>query len=175
MAKGITASIVVQFSKASAEANAILQAEIDDREDGLNAGKTSFEPASTAYFLVYKSSNVTYETPRVTAGNIVSAAGGTRSIVDEFITFTGSETGSTQYPINDGTLVYKWVGLAGGNVTVTGENEITVKPLTEGDPVFGVLAVDYQTSYAAYGIKSPANISGYTEFPIVAFIIGTIV
>ncbi|MCF1457640.1 MAG: hypothetical protein LPH21_08780 [Shewanella sp.] len=91
---------------------------------------------------------------------------------DEFVTFAGSDRGSTQYPIKDGTFSYKWVGQAAGNVTVTGENEIKVTPLTEGDPVFGVLAVSYSADYKAYGIKSPVSVSGFTEFPIVAFIIG---
>lgn len=175
MATGITTSIVVQFSKADAEASAILQAEIDDRDDGLNSGNTSFEPSQTAYFLVYKSDNVTYDTPRSTAGSIVSAASGVREVEDEFITFTGDNTGSTQYPIRGKSLSsYKWVGLVGGVVSVTGENEITVTPLTEGADVFGVLAVSYSADYQAYGIKSPATLAGYTEFPIVAYIIGEI-
>lgn len=167
----ITTSIVVQFASKDAEAKGILMAEIDDREEGLNAGNTSFEPAATAYFLVYKSSNVSYQTPQVTAGNILSAAGGTREIKDEFITFTGGDSGNTQYPA-EGAVAYKWVGRNGGAVTVSGEGAIKVKPVTDGDPVFGVLAVDYTTRYEAWGIKSPSSILGYTTFPIVAFIVG---
>lgn len=176
MAKGITTSIVVQFRKEDAEAAAILQAEIDDREDGLNQGDTSFEPTSTAYFLVYKSSNVVYSTPRATAGNILSRGTGTRVVEDEFITFTGSNTGSTSYPIKGQSLdSYKWLGTAGGVVTVTGENEITVTPFTEGAEVFGVLAVNYKADYTAYGVKSPASLEGYTDFPIVVYIIGEVI
>lgn len=169
----ITASIVVQFTSKDDDKNGILIAEIDDRDDGLNGGNTSFEPAALAWFLVYKSANVSYDAPIVTAGNILSGAGGTRQIVDEFITFTGSETGSTQYPAN-GSVTYKWVGRAGGTVSVSGEGNIKVTPATVGDPVFGVLAVSYTAAYEAWGIQSPASVGGFTTFPIVAFIIGEI-
>jgi hypothetical protein len=166
MASAITTSIVVDFNLG--DTSGILTAEIDDREDGLNKGNTSFLPGQAAGFLVYKTSNVAYETPVISAGSLQSVGSGTRQVVNEFLTFAGSTRASTKYPVTGG-LSMSWVGASGGVTGLLDENNIVI---ISGEKAVGVLKVSYTTSFDKYVLQSPVTLSGLKEFPIVIFVSG---
>ena len=169
----ITTSIVVNFSADQSDAEGVLIVEVDDREDGLNGGNTSFIPGDKVAMLVYQTSNVAITKEIATAGSLVSAGSGTRLIEKELITFTGSgKTANTRYPVSGG-FSSEWLGLSGGAVTQSGETAITVAPPVENEPVVGVLSVTYTTSFTVRNLNSPVSLQGLTDFPIVVFFNGT--
>lgn len=108
MASIVVATLNISFSEEAAEAEGDLKLEIDDREDGLNGGNTSFKPGDDAYFFRFKGDNVTILSQNCSAGGLSGAGTGTKDI-DENITFSNSDSGSLGYP-PDGTVTMKWLG-----------------------------------------------------------------
>lgn len=182
-----TTTLVVQFGTPDSEADAYLSAEIDDRETGLNGGETSFEPGETAYFLVYKSDNVTLRTnpgPIASAGN---AAYATQTIdidiEDEDITFAASAEGQLDVPCKNAALTsYAWVGDVLGTPSLGADRRtVTITPAAGKDlkNSAGVLRVNYTAEALPGSIVSPPSIatsSGetLTDFSIVVLIIGDV-
>ena len=109
MAEVVVATLNVSVSDdATDEGGGVLKLEIDDREDGLNGGDTSFAPGDDAYYFLFKDANVTVIHHETTAGGKSSAGSGTKAI-DENITFSNSDTSSLGYPPSGGVTM-KWLG-----------------------------------------------------------------
>ncbi len=107
MAEIIVATLNVSFGDSTGTQGA-LKLEIDDREDGLNGGDTSFAPGDDVYYFLFKDANVTVLDHEVTAGGRTSQGTGTKSL-DENITFSNSDTSSLGYP-PDGAVSMEWLG-----------------------------------------------------------------
>lgn len=167
----VTANITVSFgdAAAAAAANAHLSAEVDGRDDGLNGGETSFAPGDTAYFLIYKSSNVTYDTPVSSAGTI-SAAGSQITVTKEDdIQFADADSATLSIPAESISSV-TWLGRSLGSLTLQAD-KTTVKASAKG---VAVARVTYTCKADAFGLASPATLAGLTDFSILVFILGHI-
>lgn len=154
MVEVVVATLNVNFSADDATgAGGGLKLEIDDREDGLNSGDTSFAPGDDAYFFLFKDTNVTLvtTTPERTAGGVTSAGSGVKEI-DENITFSNSNTSSLGYPPN-GSVTMSWLGrsftLSGttlsSNTALPEVNGSELK-MANGKNVIGVLKCVYEST-----------------------------
>ena len=163
----INTSFQVSFGTGAADANAQISAELDDRDDGRNNGKTSFIPGEVAYFFVFKSDNVTYDPPTPSAGSVTGS--GSESVErEEDITFANTDTANLSVPA-DNIVSVTWLGNSLGSLTLTGAN--TVKASATG---VAVARVRYTATADVYGLQSPADIGGLTDYSILVFIQGRI-
>lgn len=105
----ITASQIINFDRDDDADQGILRIEVDNRNDGLNAGKTSFQPGDSVGLLLYVSPNVTIlEGPIVTAGSIAVEGGLIPVEQQGFIAFAGDYIQNMSYPICNPSL--QWLG-----------------------------------------------------------------
>lgn len=160
-----TASITVNFSK-SDEANDILKAEIDARENGYNSGRSKFIPGvDDPVILVYKSTPVTITGMDVTAGNLNSLGHGS-ILVEEYVEFNKEREVTVTYPISN-SFTSKWVGVDGGPVSFS-ENNISLP-----SEVLGALKISYNSVFEAFRLVNvPAVLDSETEFPVLIYIVG---
>ena len=166
---------VVQFGTPSDDgyADAHLSAEIDDRDGGLNNGDTDFQPGDTAYFLIYKSSNVTLSAPVASAGS-VSYEGTTSVEKVDYVTFANEPEGSLDVPATSITSK-EWIGANLGETELV--NEQTLRLTSPPSSIYaGVLKVTYTGTATIGKLDSKpfadANPS-LTDFEIVVVIVGT--
>jgi hypothetical protein len=163
----VNATIQVSFGTDAGSAEGHLSAEIDDRADGLNAGDTSFSPGDTAYFLVFKSSNVIYDAPVTSAGSIVAASvSGGYVEKTEDLSFADDNQASLSVPASQITS-FEWLGRSLGGLTLI--DPMTVQAGASG---VGVCRVTYRAPCTAHGLVSPASINGSTDYSILVFIRG---
>ena len=159
----ITTSITVNF--APADADGILMAEIDDREDGLNLGNTSFRPGDDVGFLVYKTPDVVIDQMVSTLGSTTGAGSGTRTVT-EFITFADSNEASVGYPIASISDII-WFGTSGGAYTISGST------ISLSAKAIAVAEVTYTTNFTGYKLTNvPPSYAGKTTFSVLIFIAG---
>jgi hypothetical protein len=170
MANIVKTNIVVQFGDAAADAGLLLKAEVDSRDDGLNAGNTSFIPGDSVGILLFKDDLITQLTTDVTAGVLAPAGSGTFLVESEQLTFADDEElnqeASFQYPVYSG-FTYKWLGKDGGSLQVVNRQKAR-KPAAG----IGIALVSYTTFYTAYRLNSPAILNGETEFSILVLFTG---
>lgn len=160
MAEVVVATLNVNFSADTTATEGVLKLEIDDREDGLNGGDTSFAPGDTVGFWMFKDSNVTVEYgPAATAGG-VTASGSASKTIDEYITFSNSDSGSLGYPPS-GSVSLEWQGrclkIVGTEVTQIStlpERTRSNLKMADGSSVAGVLRAQYTTTGSLYTLRS---------------------
>lgn len=114
MTEVVVATLNINFDADAAGGQGILKLELDDREDGMNGGDTSFAPGDDAYFFLFKDDAVTLITtiPKSTAGGVSAASPSTGTkAVDENVSFSNSDTSSLGYP-PDGSVTMEWLGRA---------------------------------------------------------------
>lgn len=159
MGDNITNSIVVNFANNVGD-EALLNAEVDNRESGLNKGKNSFYPGDSVGFLLYPGSNVQIDSLRSTAGQ-VSALGAQTVLLKEYLSFVDSDAADLAQPVL-GLGGYKWLGKNGGAITLSGERTIKA-----AQPILGVLLVVYQARAFGYRLAGvPHPLSGTYEYPV---------
>jgi hypothetical protein len=164
----VNTSFQISFGTPGGASQGHLSAEIDDRPEGLNAGKTSFVPGDLAHFLVYKSANVAYDPPTPSAGSVSS--GGTVVVEKEDdIAFADTDTASLPIPA-DAIVSVTWLGNSLGALALADPQ--TVKASAKG---VAVARVKYRATANAHGLQSPASVSGLTDFSILVFILGRLV
>lgn len=156
MAEIVTASLTINFD-AGKGSNQFL-VEVDDRDNGPNGGRTSFNPGDTVYLLLYASDNISQIRQFVTSGSL--AVGG-QVIVDkeEIISFAQEREASARYPVIPGTASYQWYGPAPTGITVQGSTFVT-----PGDS-FAIGKVTYKsraTQYILSGVSYPAALALFT-------------
>lgn len=161
-------TIKVQFTDpaAAAASNAHLSAEIDARPDGLNGGKTTFEPGSTAYVLIYKSANVALLTPEASAGSFGYSGTASVSITYE-LQFANTRTATLNVPA-DSVTSYKWLGRDLG-LPVLGSDKQTITVPSAG---VGVLSMTYNATATIGALSSPTSLDGESSFSILVLIQG---
>jgi hypothetical protein len=172
MAEVVVATLNVNFSEDTTATEGVLKLEIDDREDGLNAGDTSFSPGDTVGFFLYKDSNVTVEYgPAATSGGVTSSGSASKDI-DEYITFSNSDSGSLGYPPS-GSVSLEWQGrclkIVGTEVTQTTalpERTRSNLKMADGSSVAGILRAQYSTTGSLYTLLSVPE--DFTEVLIIA-------
>lgn len=158
----VTASIVVEFSQEGGEG--ILLAEIDSRDDGLNAGDTTFYPGSSPGILLFKSSNVVIDSIVVSEGTLGSV--GTDSFTEEeWLTFANEKKASPRYPISGSASL-------SNQANITGAASISEVGVTYPTPQIGVAYLTYQTTANQYRLNGASGtrpvvifISGHTVSP----------
>lgn len=163
-----SATIRVQFGLPDSEMAGHLSAEIDDRPDGLNAGKTSFNPGETAYLLVFKSDNVSITDTICSAGSL-SAQGSTLVSVSEELMFEDADTATLGKPARSSLAQTVWYGRSLGTLTLQSDM-MTVRADSSG---VAVAEVTYDTTALIYALTSPATLNGESDFSILAVIKGT--
>lgn len=163
----ITTSLVVQFTDpvAAEEANAVLIAEIDSRNDGLNSGNTTFTLGSDVGFLIYNSPNVEFSI-ETTAGSITSFQDVTIP-KSEFLTYANSNSATLDKP-PEGTVTITQVG---GTIRSWSNDQSTVTPDTD-ENVLAVIKAEYDT--VAHERKL-VNVTYQEPTPVVILVTGTII
>jgi len=162
------ATLRVQFGNPDgSNANGHLSAEIDTRSDGLNGGRSAFNPGETAYILVYKSDNVTISDTICSAGSL-TAQGTTLVTVNEELIFEDSDSANLGKPAQSALTNVLWYGRHLGELNLLSDN-MTVKATSKG---VGVAKVTYDTQALVYALSSPATLNGQTDFSILALIKG---
>ena len=162
------ATIRVQFGNPDgSQANGHLSAEIDSRKDGLNGGRSSFNPGETAYILVYTSENVTISETICSAGSLTAHGTEIVSVTEELM-FEDSETANLGKPARSALSEVVWFGRNLGSLTLQSD-KTTVKASSKG---VGVAKVTYDTQARVYALLSPATLNGQTDFSILALIKG---
>ncbi len=167
-----TASTTIQVTfgasaAAASAANATMTAEIDSRSDGLNAGKTSFLPGDSVYFLVYMSSNVQVASIVASAGT-VSPAGRVTVQKNEDIQFQNTDTASLSFPASS-IVSQTWMGADLGQLTQTDAGNIKA-----GSSGVAVCRVTLNCPAQAYVLSSPATLNGLTDYSILVLITGAV-
>lgn len=162
-------TIRVQFgtSSDSAAADGHLSAELDSRTDGLNGGKTSFAPGATAYFLVYKSDNVTITDVIASAGTVSQTSTATVQKTEE-IQFEDTDSATIDVPAASGITSTTWFGRSLGSLSLQSD-KTTVKASSKG---VAVASVTYDATALVYAITSPASIAGITDYSIIVLVQG---
>jgi len=165
-------TIQVSFSTPGADAysNAHLSAEIDSREGGLNAGKTSFAPGDDVYILVYKSSNVEISSVAVSAGSC-SGQGSVNVSTTEDVIFADSVESSLGKPCAGGLTSQKWLGNNLGAISL-GSDQTTLTIAAKG---VGVAKVGFDSTALVYKLTSPTTLDGETDFTILVMVVGDVV
>jgi hypothetical protein len=162
------ATIRVQFgSPDGAGASGHLSAEVDSRPNGLNGGKTAFQPGETVYILVYRSDNVSITETICSAGSLYAQGTVTVSLTDELM-FEDSDTASLSVPARSSLSSSVWYGRDLGPLTLQAD-KVTVKAASKG---VGVAKVSYEALAQIYALASPASLNGETDFSILALIKG---
>jgi hypothetical protein len=163
----INTSFQISFGVGQDASQGHLSAEIDDRVDGLNGGNTRFVPGDVAWFLVYKSANVSYQNPIPSAGS-VSGGGAITVEIEEDISFADTDTATLRIPANAITSI-TWLGNSLGGLTLTDPQ--TVRASAKG---VAVARVRFQATAYAHALQSPASVAGLTDFSILVYILGNI-
>lgn len=144
----ITATLVVQFGgSGDGEVDGSIKAEIDQRPDGLNAGKTQFGHDDQVGFLVFLNNAVVDDilTTADAVGASISPAGAGLVDIEEAVTFDESAEAELGYPYASGLSV-EWLGNSGGTITATiGKTTITIPAA-----VFAMAKVSYRAPCRFY-------------------------
>lgn len=158
MSERISASLTVSFNSSSTS-SAGLVLEIDDREDGLNHGKTDFRPGDSVYYLLYKADDITITHHLLTSGSKSAATDGQREMSGnkaDIITFTDSNNSSLKYPASSG-VNFSWIGRSertdgeSSGVSISlGDDQQTVN--LSGN-VVGMLKCEYSANYSAFKLS----------------------
>ncbi len=106
----VTASVTIGFNKDDAASNTF-SAEVDSRDDGLNLGKSQFNPGDSVGILLYKGNEITNVRSFCTSGSLSQGATVTVD-VEEDISFANEDSYNSKYPVNAGTASIEWYGLS---------------------------------------------------------------
>lgn len=160
----VTTTLLVQFTPASGSGGS-LSAQLDDRANGLNAGKSSFQPGDPAAFLIFMTDDVTLDSVVTSLpGGLTQLGSGVYSVT-ETLQFANTDTASLSKPYHGG-LTINWFGNDLGSLTPSGTS---VKAATSG---IGVCEVTYNSQYVAYQLSSPATLGGATTYSILIVVTG---
>lgn len=160
-------NLTISFGREGLAATDHLSAEIDSRPDGLNAGRTSFEPGDTAYFLVHKSAGVRIDRVVASVAGVVVAATAGLVTKEVDITFEDSDTARLPVPAA-GLQSLAWLGTALG-ATALDTDGVTVRAASRGVAVGRARISTYP---AAYGIRGPDQVNGLARYPILVMVYG---
>lgn len=164
----VTASLTVSFgANTGASGGSGLVLEVDDREDGLNHGNTSFRPGDPVHYLLYVADKVSVLKHGVSAGTRSAAGNGAR-VVEEVLTFTDSQEASLRYPASTGVEM-TWLGYFrtdDGTAAIT-KQVIDQQTVRLSAPVAGFLRCRYSANYSAHKLANvPTDLTQALAFVI---------
>ena len=168
----LTAHIVVQFADDSANVSVV--AEVDDREDGFNAGKTTFYHGDTPHVLLFIPAGYVVDQVLTSAGAVVFVTDSTK-FVENYLAFANEDAVSVSYPIS-ASFAYSWLGSSLGVISVAdqftaklparGFNTVTKKPIPEYR--VGVAYATYNSACKVYKLYNvPPSVSQVMIFFVV--------
>ncbi len=168
----LTAHLVVQFSDAST--NVSIVAEADDRDDGYNAGRTTFYAGASVYLLLFIPNGYVVDRVLTSAGTVSYVADSTKAI-EAYVPYANEDSASLSYPVSS-TFRYTWLGTSLGAISnpdqftaklpARGFDTVTKKAIPEYR--VGVAYVTYVSNckvYKLYGV--PANCTQVMVFFVV--------
>ncbi|MBK1699729.1 hypothetical protein [Thiococcus pfennigii] len=164
----VQATIQIDFGGAALGEDSHLSCEVDEREDGLNDGDTDFYPGEAAYFLIWTSADVTYDTPVASAGTIHAASVGVVER-EETIEFAGERESALSVPATELVSV-QWQGRALGDLELIAPQR--VRATASG---VAMAVVTYRTTPDAWRLQSPASLGGFggsTDYEVLIYIRG---
>ena len=156
MSEIVTASLTINFD--AGKGSSQFSVEVDDRENGPNGGRTSFQPGDTVYLLLYASDNVEQIRSFVTSGSL-SQGGSVIVQKEEIITFAKEREASARYPVVSGSATYEWYGPAPSSISVS--NGKFIAPAD----TFAIGKAKYRsqaTQYTLSGVSYPAALALFT-------------
>jgi hypothetical protein len=168
----VTTSLVVSLGGDTAD-NSIYSVEVDSREDGLNAGRTSFNPGDQIYLLLFKTDNVTTLDSIASKGNL-TYKGTTKFEVEEYGEFPNEKEVSLSYPVPAGGIVTKkWLGNDLGSTAILNQSilSLTTDDAALGNPYVGVMRYSY-TSVADIYLLNNTLIPNQVEYNILCYFAG---
>ena len=149
----------------------MLTAEVDARPDGFNGGKTSFTQGDSPVFLVFKTSDVTIDSIKPSAGAIQPLGAG-NFLVEQDLQFVDNSGVVLSKPISGSFLTQKWLGVDLGTLSLVGQTSVVTSNPPGDTP--GVNRVTFNSQFQAYRIANiNVPLNGETEFPVVVLIKGT--
>lgn len=168
----ITAHIVVPFAS-DEDVNVVV--EIDDREDGLNQGKTTFAPGQDAYILAFLPDGWSIASVTVTAGTIGYVKGDSKA-VEQYLEFPNTDDSTLSYPFSN-TFQYTWLGAAPGILTLVNQFRVVLPPRTQ-DPLSGAFDPEYRIGIAKINYNSVCQVWRVSGVPtnidrVMAFFVAT--
>lgn len=166
----ITTTLVVSFGENAAANNDALVAEVDDREDGLNLGKTRFLPGEDVWILVYPTDNVTLNTPVTSWGDLILRAGDELVEKEQDIQFVDDLEARVTYPMRDG-FTPTWIGRDALGLVQTGELTLQIAQPAGVDNWARLLRVNWTSRALAYRLTNTL-ISGLDEYNIICHFTG---
>lgn len=162
------ATLRVQFGNPDGSgADGHLSAEVDTRPQGLNGGRSAFNPGETAYILVYQSDNVSITDTLCSAGSL-TAQGSVVVTVTEELMFEDADTAQLSKPARSGLSQSVWYGRSLGSLVLQSD-KVVVKAASKG---VAVARITYDALAQVYALASPATLNGETDFSILALIKG---
>lgn len=177
----VNTSITISFQslvdETSGEGALKLEVEADDQVDG----DTTFEFGDAPIFRQYKTSNVSISERILSDDNasVGQNGSGTKSVEDEIVTFSNSNTASTTYPIKDGTLSVEVVGgNVGSSFIKSGPSEIKATNPTNKDHPIGVCKVSYSADFTKWKLSGVTQPSGWPtdeSYPVLIYVFGIVV
>lgn len=170
----VTTSLVVSLGD-DAGADSIYSAQVDDREKGLNGGKTSFNPGDYIYILLFRTDNVTTLNAIASKGSLVRK-GTSQFEVEGFATFANESEYSLNEPVPAGaSLTTQWLGNNLGAFTIQNQSKIVLSSnvATLGDPFVGVMKYSY-TSVADVYLLQNTLIPDITPYEILCYWAGEV-
>lgn len=126
----VTATLTVNFGEGAASNNDALVAEVDSRETGLNAGKTSFTPGEDVWILLYPSTNVVLNDPVTSWGDLLFRPGVEFVEKEQDLTYVDALESRVGYPMLTG-FTPMFIGRDASPVAQTGELTLSIPQPTE--------------------------------------------
>lgn len=166
----VTATVTVAFT--NPEGDGELTAEVDNREDGPNEGKTSFAPGDDVYLLIRKSKNLTVE-GYSTLGS-VQLVGPVEGMEErETVVFARTRTAELSKTPSGG-VDFKWLGTPPGTPVVKGKTVNLTGAYDKKNPPIGIAIATYQSAGESWRLTGiPSTINGETSFEVLVVMVGT--
>ncbi len=153
--------IVDKVAVRDAPANAgSISAEVDSREDGLNAGVTSFAAGETAHILAHPGPGVSVESVTGSAGTIRQGPALTYQQTED-LSFDKVSSARLRLPASSIDSVI-WLGTSLGAL-ILADDLITMNAPAAG---VAIARVKYTVAAEAWEVTAPQTAGGETEFPL---------
>lgn len=160
----LTAHIVVNFQSAAANANVV--AEIDDRVDGYNGGKTTFYPGDTPFMLLFIPDGYVVDQVLSSAGSVAYVED-SKKFIDTYLTYANEDQASLSYPFGD-SWTYVWLGNNAGVISLPDQytaklptrNFNTATKKLEPEYRIGVARVTYNSKCKVYKLYNVPLVVG---------------
>jgi len=167
----VTATVTVAFSNSAGSAQ--LSAEIDNRPDGPNEGKTSFSPGDDVYLLVRKSADVTVA-GYATIGNVSLVGAVTGMEEKEMLVFPRTRSAELS-KTPEGGVSFTWFGTVPGTPVVKGKTVNLTGAYDKDNPPIGVAEAVYTTAAESWKLSGiPATVNGKSSFEVLVVMVGTV-